>query len=76
MTQGTKADQSSTPPSNDQESKKHTTPQGHNRELTAITILGIIIMAMLTIMQVQKNKGQSKVTNQASSKVLTDQTTQ
>jgi len=75
MTQGTDADQSSMPPSNDRGSKKRTAPQGHDRESTAITTLGIIIAMILTLTKVQKNKGQHKVTNQAADKALTDHAT-
>jgi len=75
MTHGTNADRSNTPPSNDQGSEKHETPPGINQtgtdqpqtassadqKQTALTTLGIIILAMLT--RVQKEQRRSTMTD-------------
>jgi len=85
MTHGTDNDRSSTPPSNDRESKKHATPpkigeagtdqsrmmSGPDQKRTALTILGIIITAMLTI--AQGNRAQHEAINQAVGKTVTSQ---
>jgi len=71
MTHGTDADRSKTPPSTDRESKKHATPpkaneagtdqtqtsSDRNQKQTALTTLGIIILAILTVAQKEQRRG-------------------
>jgi len=81
MTQGTDVDQSSTPPSNDQGSKKHATPQFNkartnqsqtpsnpDQKRTALTTLGIIITAILTI--VQGNRRRHEMIDQTTDRTI------
>ena len=75
MTHGTNADQSSTPPSNDQRSRKHATPPSHDQELTAIAALSIIITAMLTMTLALWKQGLSSIDNPILSKTRIDQAT-
>jgi len=75
MTHGTETNRSSTPPSNDQRSKKHATPPSHNQGLTAITALSVIVTAMLTMTLVLWKPGLSSVDNLTLSKTGIDQAT-
>jgi len=57
MTQDTDANRSSTPPSNDRRPKKHIAPPSHDQELTAITVLELIITTVLTMTLVLREHG-------------------